>query len=425
MKRLSLCLTIPTALIQYQKFTLENGLTVIHHFDDATQICALNLLYRVGSRNEDPNKTGFAHLFEHLMFGGSKHVKEFDTELQDAGGESNAFTSNDITNYYVTLPANNIETGFWLDSDRMLSLDFNQKSLDVQKNVVIEEFKERYLNQPYGDIWLKILPLAYQKHPYNWATIGKEIGHIEAANLEQVKEFFFNFYAPNNAILVVAGNVSFEETKRLVNKWFTPIEKRNTIIAPLEKEPKQTDPRKEHIYNDVPLDLIVKAYHMGGRLDPDYYACDLLSDILGSGKSARFFNRLVKEKRLFSELDTYISGDADPGLFLIEGKLMKGVDFETAEAAILEEIEFLKNNLISENELTKVINKTETNVCFGDMNVLNRAMKLAFAEFLGDIELVNTEIGHYLNVTPEMLQEVAKNMLIENNCSTLYYHAKS
>jgi zinc protease len=290
--------------------------------------------------------------------------------------------------------------------------------------VVIEEFKERYLNQPYGDVWLRILPLAYKEHPYNWATIGKEISHIEQADLDQVKSFFFNFYAPNNAILVVAGNISLEETKRLCEKWFEPIPRRNTQINAYPQEPKQTEARKEHVYSDVPLNMIVKAYHMGGRLDTDYYACDLLSDILGGGKSAKFYNKLVKEKRLFSELDTYISGDADPGLFLIEGKLSKGVSFETAESAILEELELFKSELVSEKELTKVINKTETNIQFGDISLLNRAMKLAFAAFLGDINLANTEIDHYLAVNPETLQKVAKNMLVEENCSTLYYHAK-
>ncbi|MDP1727405.1 MAG: pitrilysin family protein [Bacteroidota bacterium] len=411
-------------MINYTKFTLENGLTVIHHADDSTQLCVLNLLYKVGSRDENPDKTGFAHLFEHLMFGGSKNIEEFDTELQTAGGESNAFTSNDITNYYITLPANNIETGFWLESDRMLSLDINQKSLDVQKNVVIEEFKERYLNQPYGDVWLKILPLAYKVHPYNWATIGKNITHIENFELNEVKSFFENYYSPNNAILVVAGNIPLETCKVFCEKWFGSIEKKDTKHSNYQQEPRQMEPRSEHVYNDVPLDLLVKAYHMGGRMDSDYYVCDLLSDILGSGKSARFFNKLVKEKRLFSELDTYISGDADPGLFLIEGKLMKGISFETAENAIKEELEYLKTHLIGETELTKVQNKTETNVRFGDVNVLNRAMKLAFAEFLGNIELVNTEIDEYLKVTPALLQDIAKNMFVENNCSTLYYHAK-
>jgi len=411
-------------LIQYNEFRLSNGLQVIHHEDPSTQLCVLNVLYKVGSRNENPDHTGFAHLFEHLMFGGSVNVPEFDTELQAAGGESNAFTSNDITNYYITLPANNIETGFWLESDRMLSLDFNQKSLDVQKNVVIEEFKERYLNQPYGDIWLKILPLAYQKHPYNWATIGKNIEHIEASNLEQVKAFFENFYAPENAILVVAGNIDLEKTKALCQKWFEPIPARKTIIPPYLQEPKQTEARREHVYEDVPVNLILKAYKMGGRMDKDYFDADLLSDILGVGKSSRFFNKLVKELGLFSELDTYISGDVDPGLFLIEGKLMKDVDFETAEVAILKELEFLKSEGVTKVELEKVQNKTETNIHFGDVNVLNRAMKLAFASFLGDISLVNTEVYSYLQVNTKTLQEVAKNMFREENCCTLYYHAK-
>lgn len=411
-------------MIQYNTFDLENGLRVIHHHDNATQLCAINILYKVGSRNEDPEKTGFAHLFEHLMFGGSAHIAEFDQALQAAGGESNAFTSNDITNYYITLPANNIETGFWLESDRMLSLDFSEKSLSVQRNVVIEEFKERYLNQPYGDVWLRILPLAYKEHPYNWATIGKEISHIENANLEDVKSFFYNFYAPNNAIMVVAGNITLERTKELCKKWFEPIPRRNTVIKPYPKESVQTEARREDVYSDVPVDMIVKAYHMGGRLDQDYYVCDLLSDILGGGKSAVFYNKLVKEQRLFSELDAYISGDTDPGLFLIEGKLSKGVSFETAEAAIIKELEDFSNTLVDEKVLTKVINKTETNIQFGDISLLNRAMKLAFAEFLGDLSLVNTEIDKYLAVDREALRKTAKNMFTETNCSTLYYHAK-
>lgn len=411
-------------MIHYNTFELDNGLRVIHHYDNATQLCALNILYKVGSRNEDPNKTGFAHLFEHLMFGGSAHIAEFDQALQAAGGESNAFTSNDITNYYITLPANNIETGFWLESDRMLSLDFSEKSLSVQRNVVIEEFKERYLNQPYGDVWLRILPLAYKEHPYNWATIGKEISHIENATLEDVKAFFYNFYAPNNAIMVVAGNITLEQTKEFCKKWFEPIPRRNTIIPPYPKESVQTEARKEHVYSDVPVDMIVKAYHMGGRLDPDYYACDLLSDILGGGKSSIFYNKLVKEMGLFSELDAYISGDSDPGLFLIEGKLSKGISFETAEEAIINELAVFSENLIEEKVLTKVINKTETNIQFGDISLLNRAMKLAFADFLGDITLANTEIDKYLEVSREVLQNTAKNMFKESNCSTLYYHAK-
>ena len=404
---------------------MSNGLHVIHHEDNATQLCALNVLYKVGSRNENPSHTGFAHLFEHLMFGGSVNIDAFDNELQKAGGESNAFTSNDITNYYITLPANNIEIGFWLESDRMLSLDFNQKSLDVQKGVVIEEFKERYLNQPYGNLWLKILPLVYKEHPYNWPTIGKEIEHIEKTTLAEVRSFFDNFYAPSNSILVVAGNITLEETKRLCTKWFEPIPTRACVIPKYPTEPTQNEKRHLIVEEDVPVNLLLKAYRMGGRLDADYFACDLLSDILASGRSSRLFNALVKENSIFSELDTYITGDVDPGLFLIEGKLQKDVSFQEAEKALDEQINILITNGITEIELTKVVNKTETNIYFGDVNILNRAMKLAFAKFLGDTELVNTEITSYKSVTTKNLQETAKSMFIETNCSTIYYQAKN
>ncbi len=412
-------------MIQYSEFTLSNGLHVIHHQDDATQLCALNILYKVGSRNENPEHTGFAHLFEHLMFGGSINIEEFDTELQRAGGESNAFTSNDITNYYVTLPANNIETGFWLESDRMLSLNFSQKSLDVQKGVVIEEFKERYLNQPYGDLWLKILPLAYQTHPYNWPTIGKNIEHIEKTQLKDVKAFFDNFYAPSNAILVVAGNINLEETKRLCAKWFESIPNRSSEIPLYAKELAQTEARKINVEADVPVNLILKGYKMGGRLDNDYFACDLLSDILGSGKSARLYNKLVKDNDVFSEIDAYISGDVDPGLFLIEGKLQKGISFETAENAIINVLNDLIINGVSNDEVTKVINKTETNIHFGDVNILNRAMKLAFAKFIGDTSLVNSEIESYRSLSAKELQKFAALTFKEEKCSTIYYKAKN
>lgn len=403
---------------------MANGLHIIHHFDDSTQLCVLNMLYNVGSKHENPDKTGFAHLFEHLMFGGSVNIEEFDTVLQDASGESNAFTSNDITNYYLTLPANNIETGFWLESDRMLSLDFSQESLDIQRNVVIEEFKERYLNQPYGDVWLKILPLAYKVHPYNWPTIGKEISHIENAKLEDVKTFFKNFYCPNNAVLVLAGNLDLETCKILVNKWFAPIPSQNYVKPSYSQEPKQTEARTETLYADVPLDMIVKAYHMPARTDEKYFAADMLTDILGAGKSSRFYVDLVKNKNLFSELDAYISGDVEAGLLMIEGKLSKGVSMGTAENAILNTLEDFKNNGVGTNELTKIKNKSETNIRFNDMTVLNKAMKLAYAWVLGDIELVNTEADSYLKVTEADIINIANQILIPTNCSTIYYLSK-
>ena len=410
-------------MISFHKYTLENGLTVIHHEDKTTELCVLNILYKVGSKDEEPTKTGFAHLFEHLMFGGSKNIKEFDKELQKAGGESNAFTSNDITNYYLTLPANNIETGFWLESDRMLSLNFNQKSLDVQKKVVIEEFKERYLNQPYGDIWLKTLPLAYSVHPYSWPTIGKEIAHIENANLEYVKAFFKNFYCPNNAILTIAGNISLERTKQFVDKWFSDIPPQVCKRVLYNKEPKQILARHETFKTNVPLDAILKAYHCCARSSPDYYATDMLCDILGEGRSSRLFNALVKEKKLFSDIDCYITSDIDPGLFIVEGKLVKGVNMKDAELAIIQEIEQIKSVSISDSEIEKIKNKTETSISFNDMGVLNKAMKLAYCELLGNTNLVNTELSQYLSISSDHIQAISNNILNESNCSTLYYMA--
>lgn len=411
-------------MINYNEFHLANGLHVIHHQDTNSKLCVLNILYRVGSKDENPEKTGFAHLFEHLMFGGSVNVAEFDAELQVAGGENNAFTSNDITNYYITLPANNIETAFWLESDRMLSLDFSQKVLDVQKAVVIEEFKERYINQPYGDVWLKLLPLAYKVHPYNWPTIGKDFSHIEQATLDDVKAFFYNYYAPNNAILVISGNIDLETTKQLTEKWFGPIPRREVTRTNYLQEPEQTEKRVEHVYNDVPLDAIIMGYHICHRLHPDFYASDLLTDILGSGKSARLYTELLKKQKLFSEIDCYQSGDFEPGLIMFEGKLIKGVTHEQAEQAITQVINELIANGIREEELEKVKNKSETNIRFNDMGVLNKAMKIAYATYYGDTNLANTEVDEYLKVTSADIQRVAKTYLNPTNCSVLYYHAK-
>ena len=416
-------------MIQFNQYKLSNGLTVVHHFDDSTQLAVINVLYNVGSKHENENKTGFAHLFEHLMFGGSVNIEDYDTELQNVGGDNNAFTSNDITNYYLTVPANNVETGFWLESDRMLSLNFNQEVLDIQKNVVIEEFKERYLNQPYGDVWLKILPLAYKVHPYKWPTIGKNIEHIEQATLEDVKDFFKRFYCPNNAVLVVAGKITLESCKNLTEKWFAPIPEQKFTPVVYDVEPKQTKARTETVFADVPADMIIKAYHMPSRLNKNYYAADLLTDILGAGKSSRFYINLVKNKNVFSELDAYISGDIEAGLLMIEGKLAAGIDMETAEKAILEEINILTTKGLIENELEKVKNKSETNIAFNNMTALNKAMKLAYAWALGDLNLVNTEIDSYTNVVESDVINVAKNIFQETNCSTLYYlsnkiHAK-
>lgn len=407
----------------YTRFQLANGLTVIHHPDENTQLAVLNVLYKVGSKDEDPNKTGFAHLFEHLMFGGSVNVPEYDTPLQDAGGDNNAFTSNDITNYYLTVPKDNIETGFWLESDRMLGLDFSEDSLNVQRGVVIEEFKERYLNQPYGDAWHHLLPLAYSKHPYSWPTIGKNISHIEEATLGDVKDFFGRYYCPNNAVLVVAGNISLEKTRELCEKWFAPIPKQQISRIVYEQEPIQTEARKKFVEADVPYDMLIKAWHTCGRKDIDFCATDLLSDHLGGGRSALLYNELVKKQGLFAELDCYVTGDVEPGLLVVEGKLREGVSLDQANAAVEQIVYKLAGDGINESQLQKLKNKAETTIKFSDMKVLNRAMKLAYAEFMGDISLAETESDRYLQVRLEDIARVAANVFVPQNCSTLYYQS--
>lgn len=412
-------------MINYEKFTLDNGLRVLVHTDKSTPMAVMNILYDVGARDENPEKTGFAHLFEHLMFGGSANIPNYDEPLQLVGGENNAFTSNDITNYYLTLPAENLETGFWLESDRMLELGFSDKSLDVQRNVVIEEFKQRYLNQPYGDVWLLLRPLAYKVHPYSWPTIGKEIKHVEEATMEDVKDFFYRFYRPNNAILVVAGNVELEEVKALSEKWFGPIEPSHIEKRNLPKEPAQTEERKLSVERNVPANAIYKVWHMAERLHPDFYATDLLSDVLSNGKSSRLYQQLVKEKQLFSDISAYQSGDIDAGLFVVSGRLNAGIGMEQAEQAIIDELDKLKVDVVEERELDKLKNKLEANMVFGEMSVLNKAMNLAYAELLGDANRVNTELENYRAVTPADIKRVANTLLTKENCSTLYYNAKN
>jgi len=408
-------------MIKFDRFTLSNGLKVIIHKDQTTPFVAVNVLYDVGAKDEDSERTGFAHLFEHLMFGGSVNIPDYDQPLQQAGGENNAFTNNDFTNYYITVPKQNLETAFWLESDRMLSLAFSQKSLTTQKQVVIEEFKQRYLNQPYGDVSLLMRPLAYKKHPYQWSTIGKEISHIEKATLADVKEFFFQHYAPNNASLTVVGNVETNEIKALAEKWFGDIEKRTIKPRKLPKEPKQKEERHLTVKKDVPYTGIYKSYHMCSRTHKDYQTCDLLSDILSNGKSSRLYQRLVKEQNLFSEIDASIEGCTDEGLFYITGKLFEGVAVEIAEKAIETELDKIKKEPISDYELNKVKNKIESSLVFSEIEPLNKAMNLAYFELIGDANLINSEVDKYRSITAEQMQTVARNLFTSSNCSTLYY----
>ena len=412
-------------MIQVNRYTLANGLRIVHNEDDSTQMVALNLLYDVGARDEDPSHTGFAHLFEHLMFGGSLHIPDYDTPVQNAGGENNAWTNNDITNYYITLPHQNVETGSWLESDRMLSLDFSPKSLEVQRQVVIEEFKQRNLNQPYGDASHLLRELAYESHPYRWPTIGKEIAHIAQATLEEVKDFFFRFYAPNNAILAVTGHISFEETIRLAEKWFGPIPARNISPRQLPAEKPQTAVRRKTVERKVPVDAIYMAFHMSNRMHPDYYVYDMITDILSNGRSSRFIQSLVQEQKLFTSIDAYISGSLDEGLLHVTGKPVEGVSLEQAEEAIWKELEKMKTVPVSEQELEKVKNRYESEQIFNNINYLNVATNLAFFELTGKAEDINEEVGKYRAVTAEQIQATSARCFVPENCSILYYKAIS
>jgi predicted Zn-dependent peptidase len=388
-------------------------------------MAVMNVMYDVGARDEDPNRTGFAHLFEHLMFGGSINIPVYDEPLQMAGGENNAYTTNDLTNYYIQLPAENLETAFWLESDRMLSLGFTENSLEVQRKVVCEEFKEHYLNKPYGDVWLKLRNLAYEVHPYRWMTIGKELSHIENAQLQDVKDFFFKHYRPVNAILVVAGNVTVEQVKTLTEKWFGPIEAGEKYNRHLPEEPKQTKAKRLDVQAEVPLDALYKCWHIYPRMDHRYYVSDLITEVLGGGGSSRLFQSLVKEKKLFSNIECYHFGTTDAGLLAIEGKLVKGVKAEDAEKAINEELEKLKQEKITDTELQKVKNKTESMIAFEDMSLMNRANSLAYYELLGDAALMNTELDRYNKVTVEDVQQLSKEIFREENSSTILYLSKN
>jgi zinc protease len=411
-------------MINHEDFTLDNGLRVLVNTDKETPLVAMNILYKVGARNEDPLKTGFAHLFEHLMFGGSVNIPSYDGPLQKSGGENNAFTNNDFTNYYLTVPAQNIETAFWLESDRMLNLAFSKKSLDVQKNVVIEEFRQRYLNQPYGDVWLLLRPLAYKQHPYSWPTIGKEVSHIENATLDDVKQFFKKYYHPSNAILSLSGNIDPDEAYKLCEKWFAPISAGEAVKQILPVEPEQTSQRKLEVKRDVPIDAIYKTWHCCARNDDEFYATDLVTDILSTGKSSRFYNSLIREQKLFTNVDLYMLGDLDKSLVAVQGKLVKGVSIVDAENAIDREIEKLTGEPPSERELNKVKNKIESSLAFGDMSIENRALNLCYYEMLGDANLINKQMEKYAPVTAGDIQTTAQSIFKKSNSSVLHYLSK-
>lgn len=410
-------------MIHFDRFMLDNGLRVLVHEDHDTPMAVVNVMYDVGARDEHPDRTGFAHLFEHLMFGGSKHIPDYDEPLQRAGGENNAYTTNDLTNYYCQLPAKNLETAFWLESDRMMELAFTKKSLNVQRKVVCEEFKEHYLNKPYGDIWHRMRTLCYQVHPYRWMTIGQELSHVEKASMEDVRSFFFKHYRPVNAILVVAGAVTTAQVKELANKWFGNIPSGEKYLRSIPIEPIQTASRQTEVFADVPANALIMAWHMDARLEQGYYAADLITEILGGGNSSRLYQALVKEQKIFSALEVHHFGSTDKGLLALESRLVDGVSHEKARAALEAELDKLLSTAIPEAELEKVKNKTESMIVFEDMSLTNRAASLAHYELLGDASLMNTELERYRSVTVEDIINTGKNIFRKENSNTMYYHA--
>lgn len=411
-------------MIDYKRFILKNGLTLLTHKDSSTMMTAVNIIYKVGSKNENINQTGFAHLFEHLMFSGSKHVPLFDIPIQKASGENNAFTCSDYTNYYIVLPKENIETALWVESDRMDNLNINQQSLNIQKKVVVEEFNQRYLNKPYGDLWKLLRKLTYKKHPYKWQTIGKNISHIKNASLSDVEDFYNKYYSPSNAIISIAGDFEHEDMFELVDKYFGDIKNRKTFSKILPTEPPIRKERFLEVEKDVPVTVIYIAFHTDGRMSKEFNICDTISDILSNGDSSRMIQNLVKKRALFSSVNAYLTAEIDNGLFVVTGSLNKGVDIKIAQEALWEELEAVKDNKVSDYELQKVKNKFEVNTIFGELNVMNKAMNLGFYELLGDIEYINSELDSYKSVSCEDIQNVARKLFKRHKSATLIYKSK-
>ena len=411
-------------MITYDKRQLGNGLTVIVNRDRASRMAAVNILYKVGARNESAHRTGLAHLFEHLMFRGTHEVPDFDTPVQMACGDNNAFTNNDYTDFYITLPVGNIETALWLESDRMTGLDLSQEAIEVEKRVVIEEFRQRYLNQPYGDQNMLLRDMVYKSHPYRWATIGLTPDHIEKASAEEIRDFYRRFYHPSNAILSVSADIEPERVFYLAEKWFAPIEDRPYAIPSIEPEPEQQQARRLEVERDVPATTITIAFQMGDRLSRDFFLGDMTSDLLAGGDSARLYERLIKRKRLFASTNAYISGDVDRGMFVFTGQLLPSTTEAEAEAAIWEEIDDMKAGNITEYEVEKVKNKFEANTLFGELNVMNKAMNLGYYEMIGDLGLINREVEIYRSLQATDVADFSKRTFRKENSSTLIYRAK-
>ena len=412
-------------MIAYERKTLANGLTVAVNRDRASKLAAVNLLYKVGARNENPARTGFAHLFEHLMFRGTRNVPNFDLPVQMASGDNNAFTNNDYTDFYITLPKDNLETALWLESDRMQGLDITPEKLETEKRVVIEEFRQRYLNQPYGDQTMLLRALAYKVHPYRWAAIGLTTDYIASATQADVEAFYRRHYHPSNAILSISADLEEERMMELAEKWFGALPDTPCATEPIPQEPPQQAPRREEVERDVPATNVTVAYHMGGRRSADFYTADLVSDLLSGGDSSRLYRHLVKERQLLSSVNAYITGDLDPGLFVFTGQLLPGITPEQVEAAFREEIRALRERAATEYEIEKVKNKFEANTLFGEINVMNKAMNLGFYEMVGDLGLINREVALYRAVDNEAIRAFCDRTFRDENASTLIYKARS
>lgn len=411
-------------MIKYKQITLQNGLTVIVNRDTASKMAAVNILYKVGARNEQPHRTGLAHLFEHLMFRGTHNVPDFDTPVQMACGENNAFTNNDYTDFYITLPKDNIETALWLESDRMTGLNLSAEACEIEKRVVIEEFRQRYLNQPYGDVNMLLRQMAYTTHPYRWATIGLTPDHIAEASQEEIHTFYHDFYHPSNAILSVSGDIDEEQVFALAHKWFGSIADTPHSPTPIPAEPVQTAARRLRVERDVPATTIVIAFHMGNRRSKDFFLGDITSDVLAGGDSARLYEHLIKQKNIFASVNAYISGDVDEGLFVITGQLLPSTSEQEAEQALWEEIRLLQTTFVSDYELEKVKNKFEANTLFGELNVMNKAMNLGYYSMIGDLPLINREVDIYRSITKQEIADFALRTFREENSSTLIYCAR-
>ncbi len=411
-------------MIKYKEKTLRNGLRVLVNRDRASKLAAVNILYMVGARNEEPTKTGFAHLFEHLMFRGTHNVPEFDVPVQMASGENNAFTNNDYTDFYITLPKENLSTALWLESDRMQNLNISEEAYSTEKQVVIEEFKQRFLNQPYGDEQLLLRNLAYTTHPYRWSTIGQSPEHIERATLNDVREFYKRHYRPSRAILSISADIDEEEMLAMAEEYFGDIEDCGGEILPIPHEPVQTEARRLEVEREVPATDITIALHMGDRQSEDFFCGDLSSDLLAGGESSRLVNRLIKERGLFSSVNAYITGSLDEGLFVIKGRLMPSTSEEEAERALWQELDEIKAGNISDYEMEKVKNKFEANMLMGEINIMNKALNLGFYAMTGDITLINREAEIYRALTREQIMAFAERCFRKQNSSTLIYRAK-